>query len=244
MTTKINTITAAICFTLICSGNALATPTSKQETQNEIVGFGSGALIGTAMGGPLGGLVAGIIGVLIAEDVNSDNRLEVANETLALKDQELIALQQNFEQSQEQASLQIAAMDKALQQASFEQNIAEMESNIQFKTGSFELEDHYQSQLDLVAETLTNNPHLIITLSGFADKRGDDTFNQALSEQRALAVKNYLVGKNVKDKQVLTYSYGETSLVSTGNYYEDDFFDRRVTLKVSSEATDMTAANQ
>ena len=195
MTTKMKTIAATISLSLLCSSNALAAQTSKQETHNEILGFGSGALIGTAMGGPLGGLVAGIIGVLIADDVNSDNKLKVVNKALAQKDQQLIALQQSFEQAQGQSSLQMASMDKALEQARFKQSMAKIESNIQFKTGSYELEAHYQSQLDLVAETLTTNPHLIIRLSGFADKRGDDAFNQTLSEQRALAVKQYLINK-------------------------------------------------
>jgi outer membrane protein OmpA-like peptidoglycan-associated protein len=83
-----------------------------------------------------------------------------------------------------------------------------------------------------------------ITLSGFADQRGDSTFNQALSEQRALTVKNYLINNDVKKEQVMTNSFGETSLVSAGTNFEDDFFDRRVMLKVSESQTEMTAANQ
>jgi outer membrane protein OmpA-like peptidoglycan-associated protein len=81
-------------------------------------------------------------------------------------------------------------------------------------------------------------------LSGFADRRGDSTFNQVLSEQRALTVKNYLVNKGVKREQVITHSFGESSLVSAGENFEDDFFDRRVMLRVSDDLTEMTAANQ
>ena len=106
------------------------------------------------------------------------------------------------------------------------------------------MEKHYESQLDLIAQTLQQNPKLSITLSGFADKRGDTTFNQALSEQRALTVKNYLINKGIKEKQVITNSFGESELVSSGEYFEDDFFDRRVMLKVSDGQTEMTAANQ
>jgi peptidoglycan-associated lipoprotein len=96
----------------------------------------------------------------------------------------------------------------------------------------------------LIAKTLQKNPALSITLSGFADKRGDSTFNQALSEQRALTVKNYLINNNVREEQVITNSFGESSLVSAGVHFEDDFFDRRVMLKVSDDQTEMTAANQ
>ena len=232
-------ITTAIAFTCLLSGNAIAEQQSKQDTTNEIVGLGSGVLIGTAIAGPLGGIIAGIFGVLIAEDVNSDKKLETANNLLQQKDQQLLVMQQNFEQAKERAILQIASMDTAL-----EQSIPKIESNIQFKTASYVLENHYKSQLDLIAQTLQKNPKLKITLSGFADKRGDSTFNQALSEQRALSVKQYLINKDVKEEQVITNSFGESSLVSAGEHFEDDFFDRRVMLRVSDDQTEMTAANQ
>jgi peptidoglycan-associated lipoprotein len=153
-------------------------------------------------------------------------------------------MQHNFEQAKERVMVQMASMDNALELAAFKQNAQEMESNIQFKTASYILEEHYKSQLDLIAKTLQKNPKVSITLSGFADKRGDSTFNQALSMQRALTVKNYLVNKNVKEEQIITNSFGESSLVSAGTNFEDDFFDRRVMLKVSDDQAEMTAANQ
>jgi sortase system peptidoglycan-associated protein len=242
---KINTkITTAIAFTCLMSGTAIAEQPSKQEKTNEVIGLSSGAIIGTVIAGPIGGIIASIFGVMIANDLNSDKRLETANNSLEQKDQKLIVMQQNFEQAQERLAVQIASMDNALEQASYKQIVPEIESNIQFKTASYVLEEHYRSQLDLIAQTLKKNPTLSITLSGFADKRGDSTFNQALSEQRALTVKNYLVDNNVRKEQVITQSFGESSLVSAGVHFEDDFFDRRVMLKVSDDQTDMTAANQ
>jgi peptidoglycan-associated lipoprotein len=242
-------ITTAIAFACLLSGSAMAEQRSKEDKTNEVVGLSSGVIIGTAIAGPIGGIIAGIFGVMIADDVNSDKKLEAANRSLEQKDQQLFVMQQNFEQAKERAAVQIASMDSALEQATFKQavfrqSVQEIESNIQFKTASYKLEEHYKSQLDLVAQTLQKNPKLSITLSGFADKRGDSTFNQALSEQRALTVKNYLVDNNVKAEQVMTVSFGETALVSSGVHFEDDFFDRRVMLKVSDEHTQMTAANQ
>jgi peptidoglycan-associated lipoprotein len=232
-------ITTVIAFTCLLSTSAIAEQRSQQEKTNEVVALSSGVIIGTAIAGPLGGIIAGIFGVLIAEDVNSDKRLETANNSLQQKDQQLFVMQQNFELAKERAMLQIASMDSAL-----EQSIPKIESNIQFKTASYVLEKHYKSQLDLIAQTLQKNPKLKITLSGFADKRGDSTFNQALSEQRALTVKSYLMNIGIKEQQVITNSFGESSLVSAGEHFEDDFFDRRVMLRVSDGQTEMTAANQ
>lgn len=237
-------ITTAIAFTCLLSSNAMAEQRSKEEKTNEVIGLSTGVIIGTAIAGPLGGFVAGIFGVMIADDVNSDKKLEAANISLKQKDQELFVMQQNFEQAKERAMVQIASMDSALEQVTFKQSAPEIESNIQFKTASYILEEHYKSQLDLVIQTLEKNPQLSITLSGFADKRGDSTFNQALSEQRALTIKNYLLNKGIKKERVITNSYGESTLVSAGKHFEDNFFDRRVMLKVSDNKTGMTAANQ
>jgi sortase system peptidoglycan-associated protein len=244
--TKIITV---ITFTCLLSGSAMAEQHSQQEKTNEVIGLSSGAIIGTAIAGPVGGIIAGIFGVMLAEDLNSDKKLQVANNLLQQKDQQMSVMQQNFKQVKKRATLQMTTMDNALEKANIEriafgQRAPEIESNIQFKTASYKLEEHYKSQLDLIAQTLQKNPKSNITLSGFADKRGDNTLNQALSEQRALTVKNYLISKSVKKAQVITHAFGESALISAGIHFEDDFFDRRVMLKVSNTQTEMTAANQ
>lgn len=238
---KLTKIATAIAFTTcLLSASTFAQAANKEEKTNEIIAISSGAIIGTVLAGPVGGFVAAVFGGMIVEDVNSDKRLLLAEQSLADKDQQLLTLQQNFQQAKERTTIQIAAMDQAL-----EQSISEIESNIQFKTGSYALEEHYQSQLDLIANTLIKNPKLSISLSGFADQRGDSTLNQALSEQRTITVKNYLENKGVRNEQVITNSYGESLLVNAESNYEGDFFDRRVMLKVSNEQPEMatTAAH-
>ncbi|WP_299076101.1 sortase-associated OmpA-like protein PdsO [uncultured Paraglaciecola sp.] len=236
--------TTSIAFTCLLSSSALAEPNKQQEKTNELIGFSSGAIIGTAIGGPFGGVIAAIFGGMVANDINSDNKLEKASQSLQQKEQQLVVLQQDIEAQKQQALAQIASMDNALEQARLLQNTSEIQANIQFKTASYVLEQHYKSQLDLLAQRLQQNPKLTITLSGFADQRGDSSFNQVLSEQRALSVRSYLISKGVKKEQVITYSFGESELVSAGVNFEDDFFDRRVMLKVSNKQSAMTAANQ
>ncbi|WP_226989107.1 hypothetical protein [Paraglaciecola arctica] len=80
-----NTITTAIAFTCLLSGSAIAEQRSKQEKTNEVVGLSSGLIIGTAIAGPLGGIIAGVFGVMIADDVNTDKRLETAQHSLEKK---------------------------------------------------------------------------------------------------------------------------------------------------------------
>ena len=47
-----------------------------------------------------------------------------------------------------------------------------------------------------------------IRLSGHTDGKGSDEYNQGLSRERALAVKEYLIQNGINDDQVLTESHG------------------------------------
>ena len=222
---------AAMAISLLLASHALASSTS-EEKNNELVGLGSGVLVGTAIAGPLGGMIAGIFGLMIADDVNSDKKLAATSALVSQKQQELLVMQQRYAEADVKANILLATLDKTL-----EQNTPEISTNIQFKTASSQLEQHYQSA------TLRYNPKLTVKLSGFADQRGDSDYNQALSEQRALAVKDYLLGQGVAESQLLTQSFGESQLVSSGKEVEDNFFDRRVSLQVSDNVGSMTAAN-
>lgn len=253
-----NKITLAMVFTGLISASAfsvagsrsneqLATPSARdiksQEAQNNAVGIGTGVVFGAIVAGPVGAVVAGLFGILIADDVNDKNRLTQTKNELNSANQELVALQRDYQQSIALANQQIAAMDSAMSQA-VQQVTPSLEANIQFKTASFIVEEHYKSQLDGLASELRKNPKLKIELSGYADQRGESTYNQILSEQRAKAVKDYLVSQFVNDNQIITQSFGESELVNKSDSFEDNFFDRRVLLKVSNIPVDMTAANK
>ncbi|MBF7075072.1 sortase-associated OmpA-like protein PdsO [Glaciecola sp. MH2013] len=246
-----NKITSVIAFTCLMSASAFASANQsidekelkKQENTNNAVGFGTGVVFGAAVAGPVGAAVAGLFGLFIADDINDENRLELTKTELNSTSEELVALQKDYESSMSKANEQIAAMDSAMTKA-IQQVSPHLETNIQFKTASYLIEDHYKTQLDGLASELRKNPGLKIELSGFADQRGESAYNQVLSEQRTKAVKDYLLSQFVNDNQIIAQAFGESNLASSNSSFEEDFFDRRVHVKVSSEIAEMTAANQ
>lgn len=63
------------------------------------------------------------------------------------------------------------------------------------------------------AKTQDINPE-VITAVGHADRFGSDSYNQSLSERRAMAVKSYLMGKGIADNRIYTEGKGEAQPVT------------------------------
>ncbi|HWE29267.1 MAG TPA: OmpA family protein [Polyangia bacterium] len=68
--------------------------------------------------------------------------------------------------------------------------------------------------LDAVAATLKGNPQiLLVEVQGHADERGADDYNMRLTEDRAAAVKTYLIEHGVDADRLQSHGYGETKPV-------------------------------
>ncbi|MEH6710511.1 MAG: sortase-associated OmpA-like protein PdsO [Paraglaciecola polaris] len=216
----------------------VAQAVKKENKQNDMLGFGSGALFGSAVAGPVGSVLGAILGLFIANDVNNDKALAQAESQLADKDQQLLALQSAKQRTHQQGLKQTVSIATLSAEnndnAQHTNSLAPIESNIQFRTASHLIEPHYQRQLDLFAQALRESPQLHATLAGYADERGDTDYNQALSQQRAINVKNYLLKQDVNPAQLRTESFGETRVSGIENDREGLFFARKVTVSISA----------
>ncbi len=84
--------------------------------------------------------------------------------------------------------------------------------NVNFDTGKSTIKPESYAALDEVGNVLAKWPELKIEIGGHTDSQGGEAMNQKLSEGRAAAVKEYLVGKfpTLKADQITTVGYGET----------------------------------
>jgi outer membrane protein OmpA-like peptidoglycan-associated protein len=75
-------------------------------------------------------------------------------------------------------------------------------------------------------------PATRIRLEGHTDNVGKPTLNQTLSEDRANSVKDYLVGRGIKDTRIQTKAYGGTYPVVYSSDEEARKLNRRVEIEV------------
>jgi len=93
-----------------------------------------------------------------------------------------------------------------------------------FRVATAELLPAARPALDQLAAELKSRPGLRLRIAGHTDKVGESTKNQLLSEQRAEAVKNYLVQAGVAAGRLSTVGYGDTQPL----YPSPDARNRRV----------------
>jgi OmpA-OmpF porin, OOP family len=105
--------------------------------------------------------------------------------------------------------------------------------NIYFATGKYTLLSRSFKGLDEVAKVMKEDAQLQMVIEGHTDDVGADAANQKLSENRAAAVKNYLVKKGVDASRVNSTGYGETQPVADNKTAAGKQKNRRVELKLS-----------
>lgn len=73
-----------------------------------------------------------------------------------------------------------------------------------------------KAKLDKLSADIKNIKLEVIIAVGHADRLGKDAYNQKLSERRAAAVKDYLVGKGVEANRVYAEGKGKKQPVTAG----------------------------
>lgn len=103
--------------------------------------------------------------------------------------------------------------------------------DVTFETGRSVLRPASFAALDQVAASLVANPTIRIEVAGHTDAVGSDESNLRLSQQRADAVRAYLIEKGVAADRMTAQGYGETRPVASNATAEGRAQNRRVELR-------------
>jgi len=94
---------------------------------------------------------------------------------------------------------------------------ADLTAMIHFDYDKSDIQPDDKANLDRKAAILAANPAARIQIAGNCDERGSTEYNLALGNRRALAAKQYLVGKGVDGSRIETVSYGSERPVAQGS---------------------------
>ena len=206
-------------------------------------GMGIGAATGTAIAGPVGLIVGGFIGAFVGS--NQD----VSNEPNVLQEQKNAAAYDNNEASEVHAeidsidlpSVQVAQLgpintvaddDISMQNTDIVDILTkDLSLDVYFRSGSTDIEAFYPARLVAIANLMKNMDQLELHLDGYTDRRGDQSQNIALANQRLNNVRQQLIDSGVNENRIISKAFGETKMVSQAGDLEAYTFDRKVVIR-------------
>ncbi len=100
--------------------------------------------------------------------------------------------------------------------------------SIEFETGASTIKSSSFKLLDEIFESAIVAEGLKVGIYGHTDNVGSDEKNIPLSEQRANAVKNYMLKKGIKESRIETKGYGSTKPIASNDTQEGKSKNRRV----------------
>jgi outer membrane protein OmpA-like peptidoglycan-associated protein len=108
-------------------------------------------------------------------------------------------------------------------------------SDVLFDTGKYTLRPGAREKLARVGGIISGHPGLRLEVEGHTDSVGGDDYNQRLSEQRAAAVRDYLLQQGLSMNSVTAKGFGKTQPVASNETAAGRQQNRRVELVVSGE---------
>jgi len=176
---------------------------------------------GTAGGAALGALVGQIIGkdtkgTVIGAAVGSLAGLGWG----AYRDKQEAELRRQLENSEVEVSRKGENINLSLP------------GGVTFGNDQTAINSSFQGPLNSIAEVLVAYPETKLVVSGHTDSTGAASYNQDLSERRALSVKRYLVNRGVPSNRISTVGYGEDQPVASNNTAAGKAKNRRVEIEI------------
>jgi outer membrane protein OmpA-like peptidoglycan-associated protein len=107
--------------------------------------------------------------------------------------------------------------------------------NVHFDTGKSSLKQSSFPALNDLVEVLKLKPTMVIEIAGHTDSVASEDFNQKLSEERAITVRNYLISKGISPDRLTAKGYGESQPVATNATEEGRAKNRRTEVRIIKE---------
>ena len=166
------------------------------------------------------------------------DNLSNARREIATSKAELESEKQARQKAEQSAAAAMASLSKIAQVKEEQRGVViTLDGQVLFVTGKAELLPIARDRLNQVAQSLKElDDDKLVSVEGFTDSRGADDTNMKLSQDRANAVKDYLVSQGVKPEKLRAVGRGEANPVASNDTAEGRANNRRVEIVIQSSA--------
>ena len=210
---------------LLSSGCASMTNTGK----GALIGGGGGAAVGAGLGALIGGGKGALIGSAIGAGVGAGAGALIGNKM--------------DKQQKELEQIQNAKVEEAVDQNGLQAIKVTFEGGILFPTGKSTISAAAKNSLSQFAASLRNNPDTNVQIFGYTDNTGGYAINEKLSNERADAVRTYLVNSGITGARITAAGIPMADYVASKETAEGRAQNRRVEIFISANETMIQKAN-
>jgi len=191
-------------------------------------------LAGMLLGGPVGLIAGAASGAWLSEAVTSGEQRDELATRLAAAGNHAQALEQQLARHEATvAKLQQQLADSRQATQRYQRLASDtLKFQVLFHTGEGALLAESENRLARLARYLAEQPNIGILLSGYADPRGDDQYNEQLSRQRVDSVTELLTAYGVSPDRITGRSFGATQSQAADKDYDAYALERRVTIEL------------
>lgn len=114
--------------------------------------------------------------------------------------------------------------------------LVHFDSDVLFAIDSSAISSESRATLEGVAAVIDEYDKTAVVIQGHTDSTGGEDHNQALSERRATAVRNFLVGRGIDAARMVAIGYGESEPAADNASREGRRLNRRVDILLKAKA--------
>jgi len=232
-TTKLRAPALGLTLATACLVAAPLQAAEKKSSKQENIGVVSGLAVGAAAGGPFGAVIGAAVGALLGDKYH---RQAEEKKALAGGLSQSEAARGKLEGDLTRTQLRGEQLGQALEQSK------NLEATVAFRTGAADLSEEDVSRLQTIGALAGGLGDVKVRVSGYADSRGSESFNAALSERRADAVAHVLTEAGLSPERLMIESYGEKQSKSAKGDLDGYALERRVTVRIEPAGNDAAVA--
>ena len=204
---------------------------SKEET----IGVGAGSVIGALAGGPVGFVIGAAIGAKLGDNLHKKNeQIDSLEASLDDKQYTIDELELDMKALNRDIDVMGEELDH-LKSVSYPELTRLLEAGVAmdllFRTDEFALAPSTGDRFAALGRKLADMQNVRVRLDGFADSRGDETYNLALSEKRVDFVREQLIAAGVAPERITTAAHGEAP--AADETVDSYALERRVSITLS-----------